>query len=61
MRTAPEGLDSIQYLAFYQARLFGDEKWAVNWYARVRAISKATRRELLPDEPGHARAGVEYY
>jgi very-short-patch-repair endonuclease len=61
VRTAPEELDSIQFLAFYQTRLFGREKWAVNWYARVRGISKVTRRELLPDEPGHARAGAEYY
>lgn len=61
VRTAPEGLDRIQYLAFYQTRLFGKEKWAVNWYARVRGISKTTRSELLPDEPAHARAGAEYY
>jgi very-short-patch-repair endonuclease len=60
-RTAPEGLDNIQHLAFYQTRLFGTEKWAVNWYARVRGISVATRRELLPDEPAHPRAGAEYY
>ena len=61
VHTAPEGLESIQNLAFYQTRLFGTEKWAVNCYARVRGISKATRRELLPDEPAHARAGAEYY
>jgi very-short-patch-repair endonuclease len=61
VRNAPEGFDSIQYLAFYQTKLFGDEKWAVSWYARVRGISKVTRRELLPDEPKHPRAGAEYY
>jgi very-short-patch-repair endonuclease len=61
VRTAPEGLESIKYLAFYQTRLFGKEKWAVNWYAPVRGISKVTRRELPPDEPGHTRARAEYY
>jgi len=61
VRTAPEGLDSIQHLAFYQTRLFGDERWAVNWCAPVRGISVVTRRELLPDEPAHPRAGAEYY
>ena len=61
VRTAPEGLESAQYLAFYQTRLFGQEKWAVNWYARVRGVSKVTRRELLPDEPEHPRAGAEYH
>jgi len=60
VRTAPEGLDIIRYLAFYQTRLFGDEKWAVNWYAPVRSIEMAKRRELLPDEPTHARAEAEY-
>ncbi len=61
VRTAPEGLDRIRYLAFYQTRLFGVEKWAVNWYAPVKDISRATRRELLPDEPAHLRAGAEYH
>ena len=61
VRTAPEGLDSIQYLAFYQTQVFGEERWAVNWYARVQGVRKMTRRELLQDEPLHARAGAEYY
>ena len=61
VRTAPEGLDSIKYLAFYQTRLFGEEKWAVNWYAPVLGITRVRRRELLPDEPEHPRAGAEYY
>ena len=61
VRTAPEGLDIIRYLAFYQTRLFGEEKWAVNRYAPVKRISRVTRRDLLPDEPGHPRAGAEYY
>ena len=61
VRTAPEGLDRVRYLAFYQTKLFGDEKWAVNWYVPVRGIGRAKRRELLPDEPTHPRAGADYY
>ena len=61
VRTAPEGLDSIHYLAFYQTRLFGDEKWAVSWYAPARGITRAKRSQLLPDEPTHPRADAEYY
>jgi hypothetical protein len=61
VRTAPEGLHAIRYLAFYQTRLFGDEKWAVNWYARVLGVTEAKRSELLPDEPKHPRAGAIYY
>ena len=60
-RTAPDGLETVRHLAFYQTKLFGVEKWAVNWYAPVRAISRAERRDLLPDEPKHPRAGAEYY
>jgi len=60
-RTAPEGLDSIRYLAFYQTRLFGNEKWAISWYAPVLGMNRAMRRELLPDELDHPRAGAEYY
>jgi very-short-patch-repair endonuclease len=61
VHTAPEGLESIQYLAFYQTRLFGEEKWAVNWYASVLSITQAKRSELLPDEPENPRAGADYY
>ena len=61
VRTAPEGLHTIQCLAFYQTKLFGDEKWAVNWYARVLGVTEAKRSELLPDEPKHPRAGAMYY
>ncbi|MFO7676658.1 MAG: DUF559 domain-containing protein [bacterium] len=61
VRTAPENLPDCRYLAFYQPGAFGAEKWRVSWYARVRDISAATRRELLPDEPGHPRAGDAYW
>ncbi len=61
VRTAPAGLEKVRHLAFYQTRVFGDEKWAVNWYARVRGISEAKRRDLVPDEPRHPRADANYY
>ncbi len=61
VRMAPEGLDRIRYIAFYQTRLFGDQKWGVNWCAPVCSIERAKRRELLPDEPTHAHAETEYY
>ncbi len=61
LSTAPAGLATIRYLAFYQTRVFGEEKWAVNWYASVRGITRTKRIDLLPDEPSHRRAGAEYY
>lgn len=52
---------AADYLAFYQTAVFGDEKWAVNYYAPVRRYCVATRRELLPDETDHPRANERYF
>ncbi len=57
---APAALDA-EYLAFYQNGAFGAERWAVRYYAAVRAVTLATRAELLPDEPVHPRAAQRYY
>jgi very-short-patch-repair endonuclease len=50
-----------QWLAFYQTKVFGDEAYAVRYYARVRDIRKASRKELLPDEPPDGKKGRSYY
>ncbi len=52
---------AADYLAFYQTAVFGDEKWAVNYYAPVRRYRVVTRRELLPDEADHPRANERYF
>jgi very-short-patch-repair endonuclease len=52
---------AADYLAFYQTKAFGDEAWAVNYYAPVRHFRVTTRADLLPDEAGHARARDSYY
>lgn len=57
---APAALDA-EYLAFYQTGAFGAERWAVRYYAAVRAVALATRAELLPGEPAHPRAAQRYY
>jgi len=54
-------LVAADYLAFYQTRVFGDEAWAVNYYAPIRGYRVVTRVELLPDEPDHPRAKDRYY
>jgi very-short-patch-repair endonuclease len=61
VRTAPEGLEKFKFLAFYQTRLFGPEKWAVNYYAEVQGVRQVRRVVLLPDEPDHPRAEQTYY
>lgn len=57
---APKGLHA-EYLAFYFGRRFGDEKWAIHYYARQVGHELARRRDLLPDEPDHPRAEAIYY
>ncbi|HNP86938.1 MAG TPA: hypothetical protein PKK78_12405 [Kouleothrix sp.] len=57
---APHALHA-EYLAFYQTAAFGAERWAVRYYAAVRAVTIATRAQLLPDEAAHPRAAARYY
>ncbi len=63
VRSAPPRVDFSQLvrLAFYQTKIFGEEKWAVNYHAEVRSVDRAKRIELLPDERDHPRAQDEYY
>jgi len=60
LKHAPRRM-AAEYLAFYQTRAFGDEKWAVRYYAPIRRYRLATRADLLPDEPDHPRAQEQYY
>ncbi len=57
---APRRLGA-DYLAFYQTKAFGAEAWAVNYYAPVLRVRLARRRDLLPGEPDHPRAGDAYH
>lgn len=58
---APEPVPNIDILAFYFTRAFGADKWAVHYYAHVEGHELLTRRDLLPAEPDHKRAGQWYY
>ncbi len=61
VRTAPEGIERLKYLAWYQTAEFGTERWQVSWYARVLGVTRCRRIELLPDERLSPRAQDEYY
>lgn len=63
VRSAPPHVDfsRLERLAFYQTKVFGDEKWAVNYHAAVRTVDRVKRIELLPEERDHPRAHDEYY
>lgn len=58
---APEGMPYFDWLAFYQTRVFGSDKWAIHYYAHIEGHELLTRRDLIPAEPDHKRAGDWYY
>ena len=57
---APEGIHA-QYLALYQTKSFGDDAFAINYYARINGVELTARRDLFPDEAEHPRASSAYY
>jgi len=61
-RRAPRRIGA-DYLAFYQTAAFREqaEAWTVSWYAPTRRYRLVTRRELIPQEADHPRAGDYYY
>jgi very-short-patch-repair endonuclease len=50
-----------RWLAFYQTKIFGNEKWAVNYYAEITDIQKVSRGQLFPDEATNKKTGTLYY
>ncbi|MGI6368433.1 MAG: hypothetical protein ACOX2L_08800 [Anaerolineae bacterium] len=52
---------AASYLAFYLPACFGPQRWSIRHYAAIQRYSLVTRRELLPEESAHPRAGDLYY
>jgi len=61
VKSAPEGVGNIRWLAFYLTQPFGPEKWSVRYWANVCKITKAKRADLLPAEMNHPRSQNLYY
>ena len=61
VKSAPRKLKEMSYIAFYQTRAFGDQKWSINYWAEIEHISIVKRLELLPREDDHPRANNQYY
>jgi very-short-patch-repair endonuclease len=49
------------WLAFYQTKLFGQDAFAVHYYARVVGIKQVSRAQLFPDEPADEKSHRRYY
>ena len=61
VKHAPPTVAETAVLAFYFTKAFGEEGWAIHWYAPVEGHELARRRDLLPEEPDHPRADELYY
>ncbi len=61
VRSAPKNLEAARWLAFYQTKAFGEERWAIRYYAPILGRSILKRRDLLPDQLDHPRANQDYY
>jgi hypothetical protein len=59
-RRVPKGVHA-EYLAFYLGRAFGDQKWAIHYYARHEGHELVRRRDLFPGKPDHPRADEPYF
>jgi hypothetical protein len=56
VRSAPKPME-FGCLAFYQGKKeFGEQAWAINYWAHVRNTEVVKRGDLFPNEPHHARA-----
>ena len=50
-----------KWLAFYQPKVFRDEAFAVNYYARVKSVHQVSRQELFPNELQNKKSHKRYY
>ena len=50
-----------EWLAFYQTKVFGDEAFAVHYYAQVLEVRQAYRWQLFPEQPRDETSERLYY
>lgn len=63
VKSAPKMVKTgkIKYLALYQPGVFKADAFHIQWYGRVKKITEMKRKELLPREPLHPNADMDYY
>ena len=61
VQRAPQSTCEADVIAFYFTKAFGEERWAIHWYAPVRGHELKRRRDLVPEEVDHPRADHAYY
>ena len=50
-----------KWLALYQTKKFGEEAYAINYYAKVQSIRRVYRWQLFPDQPRDEKSNRQYY
>lgn len=60
-KNAPKGLEEVSYIAFYQTKAFGTQRWSINYWSEIKNCRIVKRSELLPYESDHPRADDQYY
>ncbi|NOY07004.1 MAG: DUF559 domain-containing protein [Chlorobi bacterium] len=50
-----------QWIAFYHTRVFGPDKYTIQYYAKVKRIRETTRGKLFPREPENQKTSLRYY
>jgi hypothetical protein len=60
---APKNLREgiVKYIAFYQSRVFNNDKYMIRYYAKVQKIEIKSRKELFPDEPFNSKKSHKTY
>lgn len=57
----PDGVDADVLAFFLSGAVFREQSGGIHYYAVVRGLELAYRRDLLPDAPDHPRADHVYY
>jgi hypothetical protein len=60
-KRAPKIVPHFDWLAFYFTAKFGDDRYAVHYYAAVEGHELVRRHDLFPQQTDHPRANDWYY
>lgn len=60
---APKNLREgiVQYIAFYQTKVFNNDKHIIRYYGKVKKVETKSRKELFPNEPLNSKKSHKTY
>lgn len=60
VNSASKNIDKYQYLSFYQPSTFKNQKWIIQYYGKIKEITKVMRKKLFPNEPINPKSDFIY-